>query len=689
MLTIQPKQKILITSALPYANGPLHFGHIAGAYLPGDCYARFQRLRGNDVLYICGSDEYGVAITLSADMAGRSPKEHVDIFHEVNKQLFNQLNLSFDHYSRTTWPGHVETTQQYFLDLLKNGYIEEKVTDQLYSEVDGKFLADRYVTGTCPQCGFENARGDECQKCGASYEATDLKNPRSKLTGSALVRRPTKHWFLLLDKFKDRLIDWLNRKNWKPNVVNFIKGYIDHLHPRAITRDSNWGIPIPLKGTEGKILYVWFDAPIGYISATKEWALLNGKPDQWQNYWCDPETKLVQFVGKDNIPFHAAIFPAMTMGQDQPFKLVDELPANEFFNLEGRQFCKSDGWFIDLKDFFERYSADQIRYTIAANAPENSDSEFTWKDFQMRCNSELLGKFGNFVNRTLVFAQKYCDAKVPALVNLTEDDQFFLQQVQELAARAEESYEGFSLRRASHNLMELAQCGNVYFDKKQPWKDSAGQSAQTTIACCLECVKALAVIAAPIIPTAASRIWTMLGFSDPLEKQGWSQALKTPLKPGLALPAPAVLFSRVEDENIQKEIDKLQLLIKNFEKPAEKKEENEKKPCPPLKELVDIGDVQKLDLRVGVIEEAVAVPKSKKLLKLRVDIGLEKRTIVSGISQHYQPEQLIGKKVVIVANLKPAVLMGVESQGMLLAGGDGVVLEILELDKLDAGSVVA
>ncbi|HSX03948.1 MAG TPA: methionine--tRNA ligase, partial [Rhabdochlamydiaceae bacterium] len=388
-------QKILITSALPYANGPLHFGHIAGAYLPGDCYARFQRLLGNDVLYICGSDEYGVAITLSAELAKRTPKEHVDIYHHMIQDFFKKLDLSFDHYSRTTWSGHVADVQEFFLDLLKNGFIEEKITDQLYSEEDRRFLADRYVVGTCPKCGFEEARGDECQKCGSSYEATDLKNPRSKLTGHKLVLKPTKHWFLRFDLFKDRLASWIMQKHWKSNVLNFAKSYIEDLHPRAITRDSDWGVPIPLKGTEGKVFYVWFDAPIGYISATRDWAQTKDKPEAWKEYWFDPDTKLVQFIGKDNIPFHAVFFPAMTMGQDKPYKLVDELPANEFLNLEGRQFSKSEGWYIDLDDFFKQFSADQIRYYLAANAPESQDAEFSWKDFQARCNSELLGKFGN------------------------------------------------------------------------------------------------------------------------------------------------------------------------------------------------------------------------------------------------------------------------------------------------------
>jgi len=555
------EEKILITSALPYANGPLHFGHIAGAYLPGDCYARFQRLLGNDVLYICGSDEYGVAITLSAEMAKRTPQEHVDLYHEVNKQLFETLNFSFDHYSRTTCKYHQEPSQRYFLDLLENGYIEDKVTDQLYSEEDGRFLADRYVTGTCPQCGFEEARGDECLKCGAAYEATDLLEPRSKLTGATLIHKPTRHWFLLLNKFKDRLLDWLETKDWKPNVVNFIKKYIEELRPRAITRDSDWGIPVPLEEAEGKVLYVWFEAPVGYISASQEWAEQVGAPDRWKEYWCDSKTKLVQFVGKDNIPFHAAIFPAMTMGQNQPYKLVDELPANEFLNLEGRQFSKSEGWTIDFEDFFTRYSADQIRYAIAANAPETSDAEFTWKDFQNRCNGELLGKFGNLVNRVLVFAQKQCEGIVPHSGQLEKNDQEFLNDMQVLVEEIEGSYQTFSLRRASRKIMELAQLGNTYFDGKRPWKDAKDPETrgrmETTIWCCIECLKMLALASCPIIPRIATKIWEMLGFSGEVEKVLWKEVVETAVLSGQRLQKPEILFQKIEDTQIEEEIGRL------------------------------------------------------------------------------------------------------------------------------------
>ncbi|MBA3721781.1 MAG: methionine--tRNA ligase [Parachlamydiaceae bacterium] len=682
------KQKILITSALPYANGPLHFGHIAGAYLPADCYARFQRLMKRDVLYICGSDEYGIAITLSAELAGRSPKEHVDIFHQINSDFFKKLQISFDHYSRTTWEGHVETTHQYFNDLLTNGFIEERVTDQLFSEKDNKFLADRYVVGTCPRCGFDNARGDECPRCGASYESTELKNPRSKITGSALTHRPTKHWFLLLDKFKDRLTAWLETKNWKPNVINFIKGYINDLHARAITRDMKWGISVPVKDSEGKVLYVWFDAPIGYISATKEWAQKIGKPDAWKDYWIDDKTKLVNFVGKDNIPFHASIFPAMTMGQNQPYKLVDELPANEFYNLEGRQFSKSDGWYIDLEDFFARFSTDQIRYAIASNAPETSDSEFTWKDFQQRCNSDLAGKYGNLANRVLVFIRNNCAGKVPGLDNLEPIDEEFLKSIHELVDQVANNYEQFKVRRASQLIMEIAQKGNIYFDAKAPWKDAKQEETKsrmnTTLACCVECLKLLALVSFPIIPGAASQLWKMIGFQSELKDEDWNKVKDRKITANQPISEPAILFQKVEDDVIELEIQKLrQLSEKHMKKPAAVTE------IPSIKPLVDIEDFKKLDLRVGVILQADPVPKSKKLIQLQVDLGLEKRTIVAGIGETYDSKELIGRKVIVVANLKPATLMGVQSEGMILAGKEAGKLELISIEDVTPGGIVS
>jgi len=678
-------EKILITSALPYANGPLHFGHIAGAYLPADCYARFQRLKRKDVLFICGSDEYGVAITLSAEMAGRTPKEHVDQFHEMNKGLFKQLNILFDHFSRTTSQEHQDPVYAFFLDLLKNGYIEERVTDQLYSVEDDRFLADRYVIGTCPGCGFENARGDECQRCGASYEATDLKNPRSKISNAVLEKKATKHWFLLLDRFKERLSEWVETKSWKPNVTNFVKAYIRGLRPRAITRDSNWGLPVPLPDAEGKVLYVWFDAPIGYISATKEWAKLKGEPDRWKDYWLDSSTKLVQFIGKDNIPFHAAVFPAMIMGQDLPYKLVDDLPANEFYNLEGRQFSKSDGWYIDLEMFFQDYTADQIRYAIVSNAPETQDSEFTWHDFQARCNAELLGKYGNLVNRVLVFAHKQCGGRMPRLMKREAVDDAFLQILEKLTSELADAYDNYKLRKASQLIMEIAQKGNVYFDAKQPWKDAKSEQTkermETTIALCLFCLKKLAIASFPVIPSTAESLWSMLGESSGLACVNWDKEMTKAPEEGQQLQKPKILFTKIEDEQIQKECDKLKRAAEKMA--ARELQDTKKKP------MIEFSDFEKVDLCVGLVTAAEPLPKSKKLLKLTVDVGEEERTVVSGIKEHYDADDIVGKKVVLVVNLKPVKIMGVESQGMILAGSDSDQLAVLQVDKLKPGTRIS
>lgn len=672
--TPKHKQKILITSALLYANGPMHFGHIAGAYLPADCYARFQRMQENDVLYISGSDEYGMAITLSAELAGKTPRQHVDHFHKVNQTLFAKMNISFDHYSRTTWEGHVPVTHAFFNDLYNNGHIVEKVTDQLYSETDNKFLADRYVVGTCPKCGYENARGDECGQCGTSYDAIDLINPRSKLTGSPLARKPTKHWFLQLEDFKDKLIQWLDQKSWKPNVVNFIKGYIEELHARAITRDMTWGVPIPLPNTDGKVLYVWFDAPIGYISATMEWAQLNHTPDKWRDYWLDPKTKLVQFIGKDNIPFHAAIFPAMTMGQSQPYKLVDELPANEFYKLEGRQFSKSDGWYIDLEEFLKTYPSDLIRYTIASNAPETSDSEFTWKDFQLKVNSELVGKFGNLVNRVLVFNQQHCGGVIPKADELTDKDREFLSDLESLQKDLSEAFENFRVRKACQIIMEIAQKGNVYFNDQKPWqavKEEKFDRVNTTIRLCLECLRVLAIASYPIIPEAAQKIWSMLGLNLPTN-------VHSKLEDGHKLEKPEILFSKIEDSAIEAEIAKLHAASSKVSK---------KESVPTnLANVVTIDQVRSIDLCVAKVVSAEKVAKSDKLLKLRLDDGSTERTIVAGIALHYTAEEMLNKHIVLVANLQPAKLLGVESQGMLLAAKWSDKLELLTVPNAPPGS---
>ena len=680
----EPKKKVLITAALPYANGPLHFGHLAGAYLPADVYARFCRLQGSDVLYVCGSDEYGIAITLSAETAHRTPKKHVDHYHRAHQDFFTKFEICFDHYSRTTWEGHRETVLAFFKDLLANGYIEDRVTDQLYAEADQRFLSDRYVVGGCPKCQFEAARGDECPQCGASFEATDLQSPRSKITGAPLIRKKTRHWFLRFDLFKEKLTAYLAEKNWRPNVKRFAQNYIDDLKPRAITRDSDWGIPVPLPEAEGKVFYVWFDAPIGYISAAREWAIKKKKdPDAWKTYWLDPNTKLVQFIGKDNIPFHAIFFPAMIMGQKEPYHLVDELPANEFYHLEGKPFSKSANWLIDLSDFFTHFTADQIRYTIAANAPESQDSSFCYRDFQNRCNADLLGKYGNLVNRVLSFAQDHCQGKVPTPSTCTEEDTAFIDLVDALVSQCSEHYSHFCLRKSAATIMQLASVSNAYFDRKKPWRavknPNLRPEMETTIFYALQALKQLALISSPILPSVAAKIWAMLGESAPLHTLLWEDIAKMQLPSGRLLPPPTILFHKIEDHMIKTQLEKLQ-----------KTSADSAPSLTPLKEEIAFESVQKLDLRVGKILRAEPIPKSSKLLKLLVDLGFEKRTIVSGIAKSYpDAKALLGKNVVVVANLRPTKFMGIESQGMVLTAGDAPPFELLEPKEAQLGSIVS
>lgn len=668
-------KKICITSALPYANGPLHFGHIAGAYLPADCYARFERMEGSDVLFLSGSDEYGIAITLSAEQAGRSPQEHVEIFHKKNLKLFETLSISFDFYGRTTGPKHAETTIDFFRVLEKKGYIEKKKEDHLYSEKEGRFLADRYVVGICPKCGFDKARGDECPSCASSYEACELKNPRSKVSGSSLTLRPSEHLYLRFDSFRKPLLEWIEKKSWKPSVIKHALYYIKELKPRAITRDSDWGVPVP--GEKGKVFYVWFDAPIGYISIAKQWAENRGKKDLWKDFWLDPDAELVHFIGKDNIPFHTVFFPAMLMGQDLPYKLPDEVPANEFLNLEGKQFSKSDGWYIDLEDFFTKYSSEQLRYYLAANAPETSDAEFSWKDFQLRSNGELLGKFGNFINRVLVFVSKHLGGKTPMGGTI---DREFKKKMEALVEGIRQSYRGFHLRKACSYLMELAQEGNIFFDTNKPWvlaKDPKKKEALLSVfTSCIECIKALALMAFPILPKSAEKIWKMLGMTTRIKEARYQEALKTPVSQGQKLGEIEILFRKIEDEEVEKEVELLGKVT-------------EEKTFAPIKKKIDFEQFLETDLRIGQILSASSVPKSKKLLVLEVDLGIEKRTIVSGIALRYRPDDLIGKKVLVVANLAPVKIMGIESSGMILAAVDREELELPGLKNLPAGSIVS
>lgn len=664
------KQKVLITSALLYGNGPLHFGHIAGSYLPAECYARFKRFCFADVLFLSGLDEYGAAITLSAEAKGESPQKHVDFYYKEAIKNFKKFNFSFDHFSRTTWPRHKEAVLDYFQDLLENKHVEKVVSKQLFSEKENQFLADRYVVGTCPKCQYENARGDECPKCGSSFEASELKNPKSKISGSSLVLKETEHYFFRLDHFKKPLKNWIEKNNWRPQVVNMAMQYIEGARPRSITRDLKWGIPVP--DEKDKVFYVWFDAPIGYISAAKDWAEKAGKPDEWKKYWLDEKTKYVQFVGKDNIPFHAVFFPAMTMGQKKEYKLVDELPANAFFHYEGKKFSKSDGWFIDLDDFFNHYSSDQIRYCLAANAPESDDSEFCWRDFQSKCNADLVGKFGNFINRTLVFIHQKAGGQILEAHNPIESDKIFLENLFQTATQIKEAYENFHLRKASQLVMKAASLCNVYFDEMQPWKEARANTERmkTILAHCLVGVQILAVTSYPIVPEASEKIWKMLGFKNDIVSNPWDEQLSVPLEVGKKLPSPEILFKKIDDKRIKEELEKL----KNHSSDDG---------------MIDFESFLKVDLRVAEILTAEPVPKSNKLLKIELDVGGEKRIVVSGIKKHYEPDLIIGKKVILVANLKPAKLMGIESHGMILAASNGELLEIPSIENLPSGSKVS
>lgn len=678
--------RTLITCALPYANAAIHFGHLAGVYLPADIFARFSRMKKEDVLFLCGSDEYGMAVTMSAYVAGRSPQEHVNYYHETNLSLFNKIGMSWDHYSRTSWKGHIEPVQKFFLDLVKNGYIEEKWSEQLYSPKENKFLADRYVVGSCPKCGFDRARGDECPKCGASYEATDLVRPRSKLTGASLEKRESKHWFLRLDLFKEPLEQWLQTKSWKPNVLNFVKSYIDDLRPRAITRDCEWGVPVPLEGAEGKVLYVWFDAPIGYISAAMEWAQRMNKPEAWKDYWMNESCRLVQFLGKDNIPFHAVIFPSMIMGQDLPLKLVDEMPANEFYNLEGKKFSKSEGWSIDLEEFVGKYDNQTLRYMLAATAPESSDSEFSWKEFQMRVNSELVGKWGNFIHRTLTFLQKM-GGKCPSQKEYREDDQLFLSQMKAKIEEIEQAYSQFRVRKASQLIMEMAQLSNAYFDSQKPWvlfKEGKQEDLERVMLVCLKAIQWLLVVSNPIIPDVCEKPWKWLGFSKTLAQMGWKEGTEADLAYSQAIAEPHLLFAKIEDEQISLEQELLRQRYQEYLKRTE-----QTTPDLALESSVSFETFQKIDIRSGKVMKAERVPKSNKLLQLQIDFGNDLRQVISGIGQYYEPESLVGKQLVCVVNLKPALIMGLKSEAMVLGATkpDGS-LEVIMTHSVEPGAKV-
>ncbi len=699
-------EKILVTSALIYANGTPHFGHIAGAYLPADIFVRFKKLTRADVVFISGTDEHGFAITVAAQKEGNSPQEHVDKYYSKITDVFDKFNIQFDNFSRTSQKEHYKLSQQFFNQLLENNFIEAKVTDQLYAPSLNLFLADRYVEGTCPHCGNEEARGDECPGCGTWLDALELKDPRCSINGETPIIRSTKHWFLKLGDFEERLQTWLAGKpHWKSNVKNFIQNMIEQgLHSRAITRDMEWGVPVPLEEAKGKVLYVWFDAPIGYISSTKEWAKKQGKPESWKDYWEDENCRLVHFIGKDNLPFHCVVWPSMLMGQNEPFILPEDVPANEFYNLEGKQFSKSTGWFIELDDFFSKYSTDSIRYSIATNAPETKDSAFSWKDFQNRHNGELADVLGNFINRTLKFTASYFENKVPRKSTGVAHTKLSLQ-IEKTFTKIEKHYDTYQVRKACFDLMELAREGNRYFDERAPWKSRKEdiKECEATLFHALQLVKSLALLSYPIIPEASEKIWVMLGLSGTVKDVDWNTEKKKELTSGANLGVAEVLFAKIEDELIEKELQKLTELLDSQKKRPAKESKSPKKPHTAkatknteasnknTDNLVTFDEVMNVKLRVAEITQAESISKSKKLLQLQVNLGTEQRQIVAGIKEHYpEPQELVGKKIIMVSNLKPAKLMGIESQGMLLAAKSKGCMRLITPDgEIPLGSEVS
>jgi len=662
-------KRTLITTALPYANGPVHIGHLAGVYVPADIYARYMRLNGEDVIMVGGSDEHGVPITLKARQEGVTPQDIVDRYHKIIKDSMKELGVSFDIYSRTTSDIHHETASEFFRHLYDKGEFIKKTSMQPYDEVAGEFLADRYVRGTCPHCGNENAYGDQCEACGTSLSATDLINPRSALTSAPVTLRETTHWYLPLDKWEPTLRHWIldEHKEWKTNVYGQCKSWLDMgLQPRAVSRDLKWGVPVPVEGAEGKVLYVWFDAPIGYISNTKE--LL---PDTWQNYWKDPETRIINFIGKDNIVFHCIVFPAMMMAYGDGFQLPDNVPANEFLNLEGDKISTSRNWAVWLHEYLRDFPGKQdvLRYVLTANAPETKDNDFTWSDFQARNNNELVAILGNFVNRAVVLTHKYLNGQVPERGELQDIDKKMFEDVLAAKKSLSDNIETFHFREALKDAMEIARIGNRYLQETEPWKLAKTDMARvsTILYCALQICGDLAVAFEPFMPFMAAKLCAMLH----LGKMEWSELGKTDIvKPGTSIESASLLFEKIEDEAIQAQLDRL----------ARIKKENEMKAWRPAPQMPDVefDTFVKSDLRVGTVLECVKVPKADKLLKFLIDDGLEKRTIVSGIAKYYKPEELVGKQVVFIANLPPRKLKGITSRGMILSAenADGSLVVI-------------
>lgn len=664
-------KRYTITAALPYTNGPIHIGHLAGVYVPADIYARYQRMQGEDVLFVCGSDEHGVPITIKAKKEGVTPQDVVDKYHTIIKKSFEDFGISFDNYSRTSAKIHHDTASEFFENLYKNDKFIEEVTEQLYDPEANQFLADRFVVGTCPKCGNEESYGDQCESCGTSHNATDLINPKSAISGAKPILKETKHWFLPLDQYEDYLKDWIlkdHKKDWKTNVYGQCKSWIDDgLRPRAVTRDLDWGIPVPVKGADGKVLYVWFDAPIGYISATKEWAQAKGK--DWEPYWKNEDTKLLHFIGKDNIVFHCIIFPSMLKAEGS-YIMPDNVPANEFLNLEGNKLSTSKNWAVWLHEYLEDFPGQQdvLRYALTANAPETKDNDFTWADFQARNNNELVAVFGNFINRVVVLTNKYYGGDVPEPSTYSEIDEQTLTELKTYPDVIASSLERYRFREAQKLLMDVARLGNKYLADEEPWKTAKTDAERTksVMYVALQIAAALATLSEPFLPFTSNKLKDILNLTsqDSAEKNSWNDiSSKNALLPaGHQINKAELLFSKIEDEHIQKQLDKLEA--------SKKANEAENAVVDPEKETVQFEDFTSMDLRVGTILEAEKMPKTKKLLVLKVDTGIDVRTIVSGIAESFKPEDIIGKQVTVLVNLAPRKLRGVESQGMILMTED-------------------
>ncbi len=652
-------KRTLITSALPYANGPVHIGHLAGVYVPADIYARYLRMKNEDVLFIGGSDEHGVPITLKAKNEGVSPQDIVDKYHGIIKDAFSRFGISFDVYSRTSAEIHHETASEFFKKLYDDGKFVEQTSEQYYDEENKQFLADRYIIGTCPKCGFENAYGDQCESCGTSLSPTELINPKSTISGNTPVLRETKHWYLPLDQYEPWLKEWIleGHKEWKSNVYGQCKSWIDSgLNPRAVTRDLNWGVPVPLEEAEGKVLYVWFDAPIGYISATKELT------PEWEKYWKNPESKMVHFIGKDNIVFHCIIFPSMLKAEGS-YVLPENVPANEFLNLEGDKISTSRNWAVWLHEYLEEFPGqeDVLKYVLTANAPETKDNDFTWKDFQARNNNELVAVLGNFVNRALVLTHKYYDGDVPALGELNEVDKETLAEIGNLKTEVEKSLDNYRFREGLKLAMDLARLGNKYLADEEPWKvvKTDPERVKTVMNICLQITANLTIMLEPFLPFSMKKL---RGFIN-MENLGWSKLGRADLLfAGHKINKPELLFEKIEDKTIEAQVQKL-LDTKKANEMAEAT-------AKPAKGNCSFDDFMKMDIRTGTIVEAEKVVKTKKLMKLLVDTGIDKRTVVSGIAEYYSPEEIIGKQVSILVNLEPRKLRGIESQGMILMAED-------------------